>query len=157
MRRIARVLLVCFVFAIPWEYSLDLGAPFGNIARILGLATALVAVPALLQSAHMKRLSALHWLTAALYLWFCFSFFWTKSPHATLLHLRWYPQEMMLVWLVWEFTDGANELWSLIWAWLAGSWVLAILTLATFVLSVSQAGQVRFVASGKIQTMSRDF
>lgn len=37
MRRIAWFLLLIFAFAIPWEYSLDLGEPLGNIARIVGL------------------------------------------------------------------------------------------------------------------------
>ena len=37
MRRIAWTLLLLFAFSIPWEYSLDLGPPFGNIARVAGL------------------------------------------------------------------------------------------------------------------------
>ncbi len=37
MRRLAWMLLVVFVFAIPWEYSLDTGPPLGNVARIAGL------------------------------------------------------------------------------------------------------------------------
>ncbi len=40
MRQAARVLLLIYVFTIPWEYSLDLGAPFGNIARMVGLLAA---------------------------------------------------------------------------------------------------------------------
>ena len=46
MRRIAWLLLLVFAFAIPWEYSLDLGEPFGNIARIVGLLLLLAAIPA---------------------------------------------------------------------------------------------------------------
>ena len=43
MRRIAWVLLLLFAFAIPWEYSLDLGEPLGNVARIAGLLLLLAA------------------------------------------------------------------------------------------------------------------
>src|SRR3569833_1381466 len=110
MRRAAWSLLVLFVFAIPWEYSLDLGAPFGNVARILGLLTWLAAVPAVLQARRFRRFCGLHWLTLGLYLWFCCSFFWTVASAATLLHLRGYAQEMMLVWLVWELTDSPGDL-----------------------------------------------
>jgi O-antigen ligase len=149
MRRVARLMLVLVVFSIPWEYSLDLGAPFGNIARVLGLATALATVLAVLQTLEFRRLRALHWMTATLYLWFCLSFFWTSTPAATLAHLRWYPQEMMLVWLVWECTENQNDLWNLLWAWLAGSWVLVILTLANFVSSSAGSDQARFVAIGQ--------
>jgi len=149
MRGVTRALLVLTVFAIPWEYSLDLGAPFGYIARVLGLIAAVTAVPAILQTLQWKRLTTLHWLTAVLYLWFCCTYFWTRTPYATLIHLRWYAQEMMLVWLVWEFTDSAADLFRLMQAWLAGSWVLATLTLADFVMLTGQAGQERFVAAGQ--------
>src|SRR6185503_8609111 len=105
MRRTAWALLVLFVFAIPWEYSLDFPAPYGNIARVLGVLTVLAAVPALLQTGSIRKLSAIHCLTLALYLWFCVTFFWTDAPHETLIHLRGYAQEMMLIWLVWEFAQ----------------------------------------------------
>ena len=71
MRRIVWVLLLLFAFSIPWEYSLDLGAPFGNIARMSGLILLLVAAPAALQAGGIRRPGPLHWLTLALYLWFC--------------------------------------------------------------------------------------
>ncbi len=54
MRRIAWVLLLLFAFAIPWEYSLDLGEPLGNIARVVGLLLLLVAIPAVLQAGRMR-------------------------------------------------------------------------------------------------------
>ena len=54
MRRIAWILLLIFVFAIPWEYSLDLGEPLGNIARVVGLLLLLVAIPAVLQAGRLR-------------------------------------------------------------------------------------------------------
>ena len=150
MRRPAWALLVLFVFAIPWEYSLDFPAPYGNIARVLGILTVLAAVPAVLQAGTFRRLSAIHWLTLALYLWFCATFFWTVTPHETLTHLRGYAQEMMLVWLVWEFAQTQESLRLLLRAWLAGSWVLAILTITAFLFVVgSAADQARFAAAGQ--------
>ena len=50
MRRAAWVLLLVFAFAVPWEYSMDLGEPLGNIARIAGLLVLLAAIPAVLQA-----------------------------------------------------------------------------------------------------------
>ena len=108
MRRIVWVLLLLFAFSIPWEYSLDLGAPFGNIARIVGLILLIVAAPAALQAGGFRRLGPLHWLTLALYLWFCGSLFWTIGPDATLIKLRGYFQEMMIVWLIWEFGEAQS-------------------------------------------------
>ena len=112
MRKAAESLLLLFVFTIPWEYSLDLGAPFGNIARITGLVLLLVAVPAVLQAGRMRKPRALQWLTLALYLWFCCSYFWSATPEITTVKLRGYFQEMMLVWLIVGMVNGIIN-----WTW----------------------------------------
>src|ERR1017187_7144470 len=54
MRRLAWALLLLFGFTIPWEYSLDLGEPFGNVARIVGLLALLAAVPAVLETGRLR-------------------------------------------------------------------------------------------------------
>ncbi len=150
MRKLTRVLLILFVFAIPWEYSLDLGAPFGNIARVLGLAVLLSAPFAIMQSGRLHRPGAMVWMTVALYLWFCCSFFWTLAPQNTLSKLRGYPQEMMLIWLLPEFVECADDVRGIMRAWLAGSWVLALLTIATFVWpDAASTDQIRFAAAGQ--------
>lgn len=150
MRRFAWSLLLFFVFTIPWEYSLDLDSPFGNVARVSGLILLLVGVPAVLSSGGMRRLGPVQGLTLALYLWFCLTFFWTAVPDVTLMKLRGYLQEMMIVWLVWEFTNTAEDLRSLLRAWLLGSWVLAILTIADFVILYPGSNdQIRFAAFGQ--------
>ena len=150
MRRIAWILLLAFVFAIPWEYSLDLGAPFGNIARIAGLILLVVAVPAALQSGCIRKPGPLQWMTLALYLWLCCSFFWTVVPDTTLMKLRSYLQEMMIVWLLWEFAETPADLRNLMRVWLAGSWVLAILTIANYASAYQgSVDQIRFAAIGQ--------
>ncbi|MBS1803049.1 MAG: O-antigen ligase family protein [Acidobacteria bacterium] len=149
MRKIAWVLLVLFVFSIPWEYSLDFRAPFGNIARLLGLATAFMGIAAGLQTGSFKRPCSIHWAILAFYLWFCCTFFWTVAADGTLAKLRGYAQEMMLVWLVWELVEDATGLFVLLRAWLAGSSVLAALTIASFLSSGSAGEQVRFMPMGQ--------
>lgn len=148
MRRIAWALLLLFSFTIPWEYSLDLGAPLGNVARIAGLLLLLFAVPAVLQAGRIRVPGLMQWLVLALYAWFCVSCFWTIDTVATLEHMRAYAQVMMTVWLLSEFTESADDLRNLMRAYVAGSWLLAALTLANFV-SPATVGQVRFVAEGQ--------
>ncbi len=149
MRGAARFLLLVFAFAIPWEYSLDLGEPLGNVARIAGLLLLLAAVPAVLQAGRVRAPGAFQWITLALFLWFCCSYFWTADPAATLVKMRAYFQGMMIVWLVWEFADTPADLRNLLRATVAGSWVLAILTLAAFRSPEAiAAGQIRFAAYG---------
>ena len=149
MRSIARILLVFFVFFFFWVFFFVFGAPYGNIARIPGLFTVLTALPAVLEAGSFRRLSWIHWLTLVLFLWFCCSFFWTDAAHESLTHLRGYAQEMMLVWLVWEFVELSEDLYLLFRAWLAGCWVLSILAIGGFVLSASNVDQVRFAAVGQ--------
>ena len=150
MRRTAWILLLLFAFAIPWEYSLDLGGLLGNAARIAGLLALLAAVPAVLEAGRMRTPGAFWWLTLALFLWFCCSYFWTIDPAASLEKIRGYFQEMMIVWLAWEFADTPVDLRALLRATVAGSWVLALLTLAAFRSPEAiAAGQIRFAAYGQ--------
>jgi O-antigen ligase len=150
MRRIAWTLLLLFTFTIPWEYSLDLGGLLGNAARITGLLVLLATVPAVLQAGRMRTPGAFWLFTIALFLWFCSSYFWTIDPVATLEKIRAYFQEMMIVWLMWELADTPADLRNLLRATVAGSWVLALLTLAAFSSPEAiAAGQIRFAAYGQ--------
>jgi O-Antigen ligase len=148
MRQLVRILLLLFAFAVPWEYSLDLGAPVGNVARVLGLAVLAAAVPAMLLTGRIRRPGTLQCLALALFLWFCCSYFWTIEQAATLARLRGCFQVMLVVWLVWEFVETVEDFRDLLRAYVAGSWVLAILTLANLA-SPEAAGQIRFVAEGQ--------
>ena len=150
MRRLAWILLLVFVFAIPWEYSLDLGEPLGNVARLAGLLVLLAAIPAVFAAGRLRIPGAFSWLTMALFLWFCLTGFWTIDVAVTLGKLRAYFQEFMIVWLVWEFAETPADLRNLLRVTVAGSWVLALLTLAAFRSPEAMAaGQIRFAAYGQ--------
>jgi hypothetical protein len=130
VRRAARGLLLLFVFAIPWAYSLDLGEPWGNIARVLGVLLLLAAIPAVLETGALRRPGAVQWATLLLLLWYCATYFWSLAPVETLASLRGSLQKMMVVWLVWELAESARDLRLLLRAQVAGCGVLALLTLA---------------------------
>jgi O-antigen ligase len=150
MRRIAWLLLLLFAFAIPWEYSLELGEPFGNIARVVGLLLLLTTIPALLQSGRLRAPGPMQWLVLIFFLWFCCTCLWSIEPEATIIKLRGYFQEFMIVWLVWEFAESPRDLRKLLRAAVAGSWVLAVLTVASFLSATPEASQqARFTASGQ--------
>ncbi len=150
MHRITWALLLLFAFTIPWEYSLDLGEPLGNAARIAGVLALLAAVPAILQAGRMRHPSVFGWIALALYLWFCVACFWSIDLMASLIKLRAYFQEFMIVWLLWEFAETPGDLRNLLRAAVAGSWVLAVLTLVVFRSPEAMAaGQIRFAASGQ--------
>jgi hypothetical protein len=149
MRRVTWALLLTFVFTIPWEYSLNLGEPLGHVARIAGILTLLAAVPAVLQQGRVRTLAAVQWLVLTIYLWLCASYFWTIAPDVTLEKIRGFFQELMVVWLVWEFAESSQDLRSLMRAYVAGAWVLALLTLGSLVSGGNAVDQIRFVAEGQ--------
>jgi len=150
MRRIAWGLLLLFVFAIPWEYSLDLGEPLGNIARAVGLLLLAAAIPAVLAGGRLRTPGPMQLAVLAFFLWYCLTCFWSIDPPVTVIRLRGYIQELMIVWLLWEFAESAGDLRVLLRASVAGSWVLAVLTLANFASAQAlAAGQTRFAATGQ--------
>jgi len=156
VRRLTVALMVLFAFAVPWEYSLDLGEPLGNVARIVGLLMLFAGILAVLMklgSAENGGICApgpLQWLVLAYYLYFVLSYFWTIDQPATLEKMRGYFQEVMIVWLAWEFARTATDLRWFFRAFVAGCWVLAILTFANFTSAGAVAAeQIRFVAEGQ--------
>ena len=143
-------LLLLYAFTIPWEYSLELGEPWGNIARVLGVLVLLAAIPATLQRRKLRCPGATQWMVLALFLWFCCTYFWTIDPATTLVKIRGYFQEMMIVWIAWEFAEEKHDLRALVRAMVAGSWVLGILTLLNAASPAAvTSGQIRFAAVGQ--------
>ena len=150
MRRLTWFLMLAFVFAMPWEYSLNLGDGIGDIARVLGLLVLVCAIPTVLQAGQLRTPTLVHALTLAVFLWFCLTVFWSVDTTVTLTRVRGYFQELMIIWLLWEFAADERDLRAVLRAWLAGSWVLAALTIASFAVAhVNSADQIRFSAFGQ--------
>jgi len=148
MRRAAWMLLLALAFAIPWEYSLDFGPPLGNIARLAALALLLAILLAVFRAGQLRGPGSLLWLVLGLYLWFCCSCFWTIDRAESLHQLRSYAQELMIAWFVWELVDTPRHLRDVMRAYVAGAWLLALLTLGSFAVA-STPEQVRFAAASQ--------
>lgn len=148
MRRLAWALLLLFVFTLPWQYSLILGAPWGDVARIAGLATLAVFLPSVLQAGRIRPPRAFHIAVVVWLLWLCCTAFWSIDPRATAWRLPGYLQEMMIVWLAWELIETEDDLDAVLRAYLAGCVVLACGTIGNFLFH-PLANQVRFVPGGQ--------
>ena len=149
MRRVTWILLLVLAFAIPWEYSLDLGDGWGNVARIFCLMTCAAAFVAVLQAGKLRTPGPLLGSVLALYLWICCSFFWSIVPLITATKMRGFLQEMVIAWLVWEFAESASDLRGLMRAYMAGNWALALLTAGSFAVArAAGTEQIRFSAEG---------
>jgi O-antigen ligase len=117
---------------------------------MVGLLLLIVAIPALLQAGRMRTPNLLQWLALTLYLWFACTCFWTIDSLTAAGKMRGYAQQMMILWLVWEFVSDQREVRAILQMWLAGSWVLAALTIADLSSAAAiTTGQVRFAAVGQ--------
>jgi hypothetical protein len=150
MRRLTNWVLLLFAFTIPWEYSLDLGEPWGNIARLTGLIVLALVLTLVLAKGRVRRPGLVLGVTLSFFLWLCCTAFWTVDTQATLERLRAMLQETIVVWFVWELCEDEADLHRLLIATLAGCWLLAALTCAE-ALSAHIAGlaPTRFSANGQ--------
>lgn len=148
MRRVVWALLTAFAFSVPWANSVDLGWPFGHIARIIGLLALIAGTAAVLLSGNVRTPGAVQWLVLTCLLWFCCTAFWSLDEHVTWVRLRGLFQVMLPVWLVWEFMDTPGDWGDLLRAWVGGSLVLAALTIFSFA-SADFETQIRFAATGQ--------
>jgi O-antigen ligase len=149
MRRLTLASLMIFAFAVPWEYSLDIGEPYGNVARILGLLLLVLTLAEFALDRNMRSPGILQWLVLSFYLYFACSYFWTVESEVTLEKMRAYFQVMMIVWIIWEVGGSPLHLRGMLRAFVAGCWVLALLTMFDFVSADQTVNQIRFVAAGQ--------
>ena len=151
MQRLVVFLLALYAFAVPWQYALNLGEPYGNVARIVGILLLVASIPALLTRSRWRTPGAIQVLVLALFLYLALTYFWSIDPLTTLEKIRAYFQVMMVVWISWEFMETPVQFRWLLSARVRGASVLALLTLSGF-LSASAAAaaeQARFTASGQ--------
>lgn len=114
----------------------------------MGVVLLLAAIPAMLLAGRLRKPGALQWAALVYFLWFCSTLLWTIDPSATFARLRGTFQVMITVWLVWEFAESPQDLRDLLRAYVAGSWVLTVLTIANFGSPVVE-GQIRFMPEGQ--------
>jgi len=146
-------LLTAYAFTVPWEYSLEFGEPWGNVARLVGLALLAVAVPAVaarMARGELRRPGWVGGLTLALLLWFGMTLLWTVDMGTSLATVRGFAQELAVVWLLGEFVESGEDWLWVVRAFVAGCGVLAVLTLGNFTSAEALASeQVRFAAEGQ--------
>ncbi len=151
MQRLVFSLLTLYAFAVPWQYALNLGEPYGNVARIAGILLLTAAIPALLAHRFWRAPGAMQVLVLVLFLYLAVTYFWSIDPLTTLNKIRAYFQVMMIVWIAWEFVETPAQFRLLLHSLVLGAVVLSVLTLSGF-LSASAAAaaeQARFAATGQ--------
>ena len=150
MRSVAQWLLLGYIFSLPWAYSLDLGEPWGNIARLFGVLTLAITLLAVLERREINRPRFIGLLALGYFLLQCSTLYWTISEDATWIAVRGSFQKMMVIWLTLELADERCDLRRILRAAVSGMAVLAILTLISYrTAELWEAAQIRYAAEGQ--------
>jgi len=120
LARAAWLLLVIFVFTIPWEKSV--WVPFvGSVAHLAGLAAFAAGVLAAIQRRELRRPNATLLLAAAFVLWSVLTWFWSLDRAATGGRALTFAELLAMLWLIWDLCRGPARQLQLISAYVCGS------------------------------------
>jgi O-antigen ligase len=148
MKRLAYVLLRLLIFLIPAENTFLLGGV--TLLRLVGVAAFAIGLFALLPEKQFRPLRPVHAWMLLFTLMVAASYSWSQAPGNTLSRIFTYSQLLGMTWLVWEFGGQEKRHLGLLRAYVVGSVVSALGTIAQYVLQKSHTdpGVSRFAASG---------
>ena len=128
LRRIAYIALWAYFFTVPFEYSFVLREPLESYARVTGELVLLVGTAAVIVTGRARRWKAFHWLALLYLLLVSISLLWDQSPTEEAEHaLRQYLQAVPVLLLSWEFARSVRERTHLIFGYLVGGLISALL------------------------------
>jgi O-antigen ligase len=140
LRDLVFAALVLTLFVIPWEGLLDVPV-VGKVTKLAGIPAAVLGLLVVAVQGRRRRFSDAHVLMFLLLCWAGLSFFWSQLPDATLDQLWSFSQMIVLVFLIWEFTDDQDKVTRLVRAFVVGALVASILTINSY---LSGPQQIRY-------------
>lgn len=125
--RLAYLLLLAFVFAIPWEEAIVLPG-VGSVARVIGLAAFALALFGLASGGRVRVRKPSLLLVAALpfVAWSVASTFWSIDAEVTTSTAFTLVQLLVMVWLVWQLAPTSGHQRGLAQAFVLGCYVTAL-------------------------------
>jgi hypothetical protein len=132
MRKAAFLLLWFYVFTIPWEHGTDFGAAIGSISRVAGAMAMIVGLIAVATSGSIRRIMIFHATVATFLLLVVASYFWTIDAEGSGVAIRAFPQQIWVVFLVWEFGSEVADRGPLMFAYVSGGYIAAFLTIQDY-------------------------
>jgi len=150
LTRIAYIALWAYFFTVPFEYSIVLREPLESYARVTGVLALLVGTTAVIITGRARRWMAFHWLVLLYLLLVSISLLWDKAPSEEAEHaLREYLQVIPVIVLSWEFTRTVRERTQLIFGYLMGGMISALIMMRqAFVLHKALYAAFRYTIAG---------
>jgi len=146
LSKLAFAALWLLVFAIPWEDAITI-TDFGTGARLVGLATAGLAVLAAIDRGKLRELALGHFLMAMFVTLAALSYLWSLDPEQTLVQVFTYIQLLAMVWLIWELAADSRKQLKLMQAYIFGTFVSGVGTVWLY-LAHRESDYQRYAGAG---------
>jgi len=146
MSRLSFFALLLFVFTVPWENTLFLPG-LGTVSHLLGAVSLGFGLLSVAINGSIRKPSGMHVPLTAFVAWSLASLLWSDNVELTGQIVWTYLQLLAMVALIWNFAPKRSDVFSLVKAYILGSYVSVANTVGSF-LAGQTAYYVRFAAQG---------
>jgi O-antigen ligase len=131
MRKLPYILLIGFVFTIPWSGIFILEG-MGTLNRLIGLLLVGMAILYIFLKKHVKEPPVLVWSLTIYLAFVLFSYIWSINGPSTISRFVTGIQLLAMVWLIWQLCNTENEKILLLISFIAGQYVAILYMLFLF-------------------------
>lgn len=131
MRRLSQILMLAFVFSLPWESAILVNS-IGRGSRLLGVAAAVAWGFHVLQRGRIRQLDRLHKALFLVLAWIGLSMYWTLDFSATFSGFLTMGQIFVSMLIIWDIFRTEKEIESVLQALVFGAFVAASSVILNF-------------------------
>lgn len=125
MRRIAFWLTLGFIFTIPWEAAIHIGA-FGRLSKAVGVVTALMWVLSVITRGRIRPPDAFVKAYFLVIVWSGMTLFWSIDPTSTMKGFITYLQLFGMVYLLWDLIETERQVEACLQTYVIGAYVSCV-------------------------------
>lgn len=101
----------------------EMQAYSGSIPRLVGIAAFIVTIATIIYEGRVRSIGLIHFLAFLFMIWSAMSFMWSFNPETTWVRATTYAQIAIMIWLIAQFAQTAEEQKNLILAFVIGAFI----------------------------------
>lgn len=137
-----------FVFAVPWENVVVIPG-IGTISRLFGILAAGGALLSIVMNGRVRPLRSFHVALLLFLMWTSVGIYWAPSVDYASRKVVTYIQIVLVLWIMWELAPNPSRILNLCFAYVLGSYVAALNTIARYQEGIgTKRAALRFAAEG---------
>jgi hypothetical protein len=148
MRSLSYWLTVAFVFCVPWEAAIEVGA-IGQLSKVVGLAAATAWAASVVARGRLRRRDAFQKVFFLFLIWNGLTFYWSVDSGATMSGFLTYAQIFVMLLILWDLLDTAAAIRPVLQAYVLGAFVSSGAIILSFLTTPdARFPERRFLALG---------